>query len=238
MSDSLFHIALADTGGLPDLIHFLCETSFDASYVEYLNFRVMKYIATQDWSHHRWDSLTTIALARPRLVATSVIEDTCTLHDALDSGTVLYDEIEHEIRLVPVLIASYYAQHPTFNSLVLNVLQSVSCAAERTCQDFKNSYALYLAATMMALQKEEGRFESNVTLGTFCAMFNHRTTLISRNALLFLRTRNSMVKRSKRMPNTAYPLRQERSGSAMMFILNAQIFSCLLLLERHGLMLI
>jgi hypothetical protein len=106
LSDSLFRIALADTAGLPGLIRFLCDTNVAGSYVEYLHFRVIGYAATQDWSH-RWGSLTSIALARPRLVEASIIEDTYTLRDALDSGTVLYDEIEHEIRLVSVLLACY-----------------------------------------------------------------------------------------------------------------------------------
>jgi hypothetical protein len=85
LSDSLFHMALAATAGIPGLIHFLCETTFGASYVEYLKFRVTAYIATHDWSDE-WDSLTTIALARPHLVMeeTSVVEGTYTLPDALD----------------------------------------------------------------------------------------------------------------------------------------------------------
>jgi hypothetical protein len=154
LSDSLFRIALADTAGLPGLIRFLCDTNVAGSYVEYLHFRVIGYAATQDWSH-RWGSLTSIALARPRLVEASIIEDTYTLRDALDSGTVLYDEIEHEIRLVPVLLASYNAEYPTFDSLVLKV---ISRASHWTWQDFEKSHALYLSATMMALKKEEGRF--------------------------------------------------------------------------------
>ena len=166
LSDSLFHIALADTAGLPGLIHFLCETSFDGSYVEYLKFRVMGYIAAPNWSHH-WSALTTIALARPRLEETSVIEGTYTLRDALDSGTVLYDEIEHEIRLVPVLLASYNAMQPTFNSLVVKNISREVLVGCWTWQDFAKSHALYLSAIMLALQKEERRFNSHLTLRTF-----------------------------------------------------------------------
>ena len=162
VSDSLFRVSLADTAGLPGLIRFLCDAALHSSYVEYLMERVTSYISLQVLADH-WGSLTTIALARPRMWESRVIESTYTVHDAVDSGTVFYDQITHEIRLAPVLLACYNDNHGLFSPLVL---KHISRAEEWTWQDFGKSHALYLSATMMALKREEQRFEK-ITLGTF-----------------------------------------------------------------------
>jgi hypothetical protein len=162
-SDTLFRIAMADTAGLPYLISLLCETKLGASYVEYLTRQVNRHVAAQA-SSHRWATLATIALARPRMIDSSVIEETFTLRSALDTGIVLYDETEREIRLAPVLFASYNADHhDLFHSLII---KPISCAAEWTWQDFEKLHTLYLAATLMALKKAAPRFR-NIELGNF-----------------------------------------------------------------------
>jgi hypothetical protein len=161
-SDTLFRIAMADTAGLPGLISLLCETKLGASYVEYLTRQVNRHVAAQA-SSHRWAALATIALARPRMIDSSAIEETFTLRSALDSGTVLYDETEREIRLAPVLFASYNADHELFNSLII---KPISCAAEWTWQDYEKLHTLYLAAALMALKQAAPRFR-NIKLGNF-----------------------------------------------------------------------
>jgi hypothetical protein len=109
--------------------------------------------------------LTSIALARPRLVEASIIEDTYTLRDALDSGTVLYDEIEHEIRLVPVLLASYNAEYPTFDSLVLKVI-SRACGIGPG-KTSKKSHALYLVGNNDGFEERGRKIETTVKLKNF-----------------------------------------------------------------------
>jgi hypothetical protein len=165
LNDVLFRIALADTAGLPGLISLLCQTKPDthAEYVEDLHHRVSRDLATLEWSHHL-DSLTTIAIAKPPLSETSVIEGEYTLRNALDSGTVLFDEIDGEIGFAPVMHAYYNAIKGVFNPRLLKPITRVM--EKWIWQNFGKTHLLYLAATLISLKQEESRF-GKVTLGTF-----------------------------------------------------------------------
>jgi hypothetical protein len=165
LNDTVFQIALCDCGSLPGLVEILCDNVEVAkkSFVRYLHDTVIDEIPDHSGWSSRWPSLSSIFLSRAKLVPDDIIEHDYRLSDALASGTVSYDPVEQEIHLSPVLFRIFNVKYPSFNSILLKF---VSNEESWTWQDFEKAHLLYLAATMMALQKEKLRFPKMV-LGTF-----------------------------------------------------------------------
>jgi hypothetical protein len=165
LNDTAFQIALCDCGSLPGLVEILCDNVEGAkkSFVQYLHDSVINVIADiPGWSSH-WPSVSSIFLSRAKLIPDDFIGTDYRLSDALASGTVSYDPVEQEIQIAPVMFRIFNVKNPSFNSVLLKF---VSEEVGWTWQDFKKAHLLYLAATMMALQKEKSRF-TKIVLGTF-----------------------------------------------------------------------
>jgi hypothetical protein len=86
------------------------------------------------------------------------IFDGYTLEQALDSGTVSYDYEDQEIRLAPILLQIFNMDNQLLDPCVLKF---VTKRGRWTWKDVGKAHLLYLAATMMALQKEKLRFVKN-----------------------------------------------------------------------------
>jgi hypothetical protein len=165
LSNTVFQIALCDCGSLPGLIELLCQTVPVAKnlYVHYLHNKVKETVTrAPDWNVH-WGSLASIFFARVKISTHASINGTFTLKQVLATGTVSYDYVEREIRLAPVLLRIFNMQNPSFDPRLLKL---VSEEKEWTRDDFKKAHLLYLAAAMMALQKERRRF-TTMTLSNF-----------------------------------------------------------------------
>ena len=157
LNQPLFRIALGDTGGLPGLIVYACRKGDALSYVQSLHYRIGGYV-TSSWSG-RWAATTSVYLARPEVTDDTVLEEGYTMKDALDGGTVFYRN-ERELGLAPALLAKFNETQSVFNPVLV---KTISKAEEWTWQDFEKAHLLFLAATMKALIKEQGRF-GNITL--------------------------------------------------------------------------
>ena len=167
LDDTVFQIALADCGGLPGLVHLLCNEVDDRGklFVVRLHAKVRDLITDREGWDYRWNSLYSIFFARPKLTPGDMVEVDYSVSHALDSGTVHYNPDEGEIGLVPVFLGIFNlkARKCVFNPLLL---KEVTEAHHWTGQDFERTHLLYHAAIMRSLQIEQSRFQE-ITLGTF-----------------------------------------------------------------------
>jgi hypothetical protein len=165
LDDTVFQIALADCGGLPGLVQLLCQQIDARGQFHGFQFhaQVQEMINLQEGWDHCWKSLFSIFLARPKLWPDDFSEGENGFRHAVDSGMVSYDPDEREIGLAPVLFNTFNTRAMLCNPLLL---KAVTEAHDWNRQDFKEAHMLYLAATMMSLQREQSRF-NEMTLGTF-----------------------------------------------------------------------
>lgn len=112
------------------------------------------------------------AASRSRSIAPECIE--YTVQDALDGGNIFlrtHSEEGHpvktgksaEIGLAPALLAKFNGGTGQFNAILT---RSISGVKDWTWMEFEKAHLLYLAATMSALIKEQGRFQE-VSLRTY-----------------------------------------------------------------------
>ncbi|CAJ1936998.1 unnamed protein product [Cylindrotheca closterium] len=177
LQDSLFRVALADTGGLPGLVVYTCQYDFDkdtCSVVQHLHHETASYIQ-KGWDK-RMESIFSAYLARRKVFPSMelVKDGNYTVQDALDGGTIFLKE--GEIRLAPALVSKFNAENSMINSLLV---KAPSKTDKWTWRNFESVHLLYLAAVLAAMIKEKEHFQG-ATLGTYL-----RNMKPSDNAYLF-----------------------------------------------------
>ena len=172
-----FQIGLADTGGLPGLIGMVCQGGLLSSgaYSLRLHDNVTTYMDGVSWSN-RWSVLVSICLARPTVTESTIIEkyskvtangntteESYSVSDARDSGTLLFDN--EEIGISACLFRRFNNMQGNTQFVNPLLLKHISIAEQWTWQDFEQAHGLYLGAVIAALIKTKDIFFEKVTLG-------------------------------------------------------------------------